>query len=84
MEQLPIGDIGVVPFELAHVADVLQLVRNEHSVRVTVAMNLNKDVVAVLPTILASKPSWTVKGVSPRILSICPRGRRSSLTFLEV
>lgn len=83
IEQLPVGNISIVSFKLAHVANVLQFVCNEWSVRVSFAMDVDKNLVAVLPSVLASKPSRTRNNVNLRLLPIYHGTGRRSLTSLE-
>lgn len=56
-EQLEVGDIGVIPFELTHVFDVLQFTHDKWRVRVTVTVDERQDGMAVFPPVLTSQPT---------------------------
>ena len=62
LEKVPVGDVFVLPLELAHVFDVLQLRVNETIVHVSLGMDQGQDAVAIIPAIAASKPArWLRK-----------------------
>lgn len=56
-EQLEVGDVGIVPFELTHVFDVLQLAHDKRRVRVTVTVDERQDGMAIFPPVLTSQPT---------------------------
>jgi hypothetical protein len=57
LEQLPVGDIGILTFELNHVFDVFVFADDEGSIGISFAVNKGQDSMAVLPSILACQPT---------------------------
>lgn len=57
LEELEIGDIGVVFLEIDHVLDVLHFAHDEWAVGVALAVNEGQDFMCFLPATLASEPA---------------------------
>ena len=57
-KQLPVCDVFVAGFELRHLANVAELLRDERAVRIALAVDQGEDRVALFPTIFACKPTW--------------------------
>lgn len=57
LEQIQVGNIGMLTLKLAHVLDVLQLVGNKGVVRISLAVNESKHGTAVLPAVLTGEPT---------------------------
>lgn len=57
LEQVKVGDIGMLALKLAHVLDVLQLVGNKGVVRISLAVDESEHSMAVLPAVLAGEPT---------------------------
>ena len=56
LEEFQEGSVGIVPFELAHAFDILELLQNKRTVRVAFTVDERKHGVAFLPAILARQP----------------------------
>lgn len=55
-EKLPVRDIRVLGLELAHLANVVQLLGHKRAVGIAFAVNESQDGLAVLPAVFTSQP----------------------------
>ena len=57
LEEIQVCNVGVSALKLAHVLDILEFVRDEGMVRITLAVDEGENGLAIFPSVLAGEPT---------------------------